>query len=115
MVLQPFLAGKLRGTPPTAAQHTPEMVWGRGLVQLKNKQNKITREPNLLENNLDEGVLNFVGSVSVFIQPNLTSVRPSLKCSERNSTLPQCPGWKVFQSCDLSYRVLLAFVWLSPL
>lgn len=97
--LQPPLAGKLRGTPPTAARRAPATVGvgGGELVQLKNKQNKTTRKPSFLENNLEEGVLNFVSVISVFIQPNLTSVQCSLKRSETNSALPQCLDGKSFK------------------
>jgi len=70
---------------------------GGELVQLKNKQNKTTRKPSFLENNLEEGVLNFVSVISVFIQPNLTSVQRSLKRSETNSALPQCLDGKSFK------------------
>lgn len=99
--LQPPLAGKLRGTPPTAARRAPATVrvgGGGELVQLKNKKkNKTTRKPNFLENNLEEGLLNFVSVISVFIQPNLTSVQRSLKRSETNSALPQCLDGKSFK------------------
>lgn len=98
--LQPPLAGKLRGTPPTAARRAPGTVrvgGGGSLSSLKTKKNKTTRKPNFLENNLEEGLLNFVSVISVFIQPNLTSVQRSLKRSETNSALPQCLDGKSFK------------------
>lgn len=91
--------GKAEGNTSNSSPACPcdGRGWGGELVQLKNKQNKTTRKPSFLENNLEEGVLNFVSVISVFIQPNLTSVQRSLKRSETNSALPQCLDGKSFK------------------
>lgn len=114
--LQPPLAGKLRGTPPTAARRAPATVrvgGGGSLSSLKTKKNKTTRKPNFLENNLEEGL--FCQRYQCFYTAQLNLCAAFPKTFRNEFCFTSVPGWKVFQSCDLSYRVLLAFVWLSPL